>query len=75
MQARPLNVDDDMRPVVDFLRAQGMQDSQIVRVLVEHPPILSYSVEDRLQPFFDYLQSVGISAPGDVRPAACCAAR
>ena len=60
-----------MKPVVEFLQAQGVQNKSIVAVLVEHPPILSYSVPDRLQPFVEYLRSVGIEDPCEVlAPAA-----
>lgn len=51
---------DDMEPVVEFLIAIGFTHKQVAATIVEHPPILSYSVTDRLQPFVDCLADVGI---------------
>lgn len=49
-----------MEPVIAFLKDQGLTDKQVASVIVEHPPTLSYSVSDRLQPFADCLTGVGI---------------
>ena len=67
LQARPLTVDADIRPVVDYLRSEGLQKEQIVKVIKGHPPILSYSAEERLKPLFDYLATIGFEDRNDVR--------
>ncbi|EFJ42454.1 hypothetical protein VOLCADRAFT_97478 [Volvox carteri f. nagariensis] len=59
--ARKLDVDADMRPVVDFLLSRGVSVGEIAKVISGHPPVLSYSVPDRLEPFWDYLTSVGVA--------------
>lgn len=61
--ARKLSVDDDIKPVIEWLMNLGMDKQAVVRVLVEHPTVLCYSIRDRLQPFIDLLQSeeVGLS--------------
>jgi hypothetical protein len=35
MQARRLNVEEDMKPVVDCLRSCGLEQAQIVKVNLE----------------------------------------
>lgn len=35
-----------------------------LQVIAGHPPVLSYSVEERLQPFFAYLSGVGVPSVG-----------
>jgi mTERF len=67
MQARPLTVEDDMRPVVEFLQDQGISQEQVRRIIVSHPPILSYRVEERLKPFFAFMKQQGIESVGQVR--------
>ena len=74
--ARLLSVEGDMRPVVEFLRSQGASPGTLRTVITDHPPVLCYSVEQRLAPFFEYLASVGMNAM-EVRVAAvgvfaCC---
>jgi hypothetical protein len=32
LQARPLSVENDMMPVVEFLRGQGLETSQVIQV-------------------------------------------
>jgi hypothetical protein len=66
VQARPLTVKDDMKPVVEYLREQGLQTRQVVAVVKGHPPILSYSIGGRIAPLFDYLRSVGFDDPAEV---------
>lgn len=69
LQARRLSVSDDMEPVVEFLRGQSLTDKQIAAIVVEHPPTLSYSIPDRLQPFVDCLAGVGVD---DIARVCCC---
>ena len=68
MQARPLTVEEDMKPVVDFLRQKGLANKQVVNVLVQHPPVLSYDPETRLAPIVAYLEELGIEEPMEVQP-------
>lgn len=59
--ARELSVDADMAPVVEFLRSKGLGTPGVVTVVTGHPPVLSYGVEERLAPFWDYMESnVGV---------------
>lgn len=37
-----------------------------LQIITGHPPVLSYSVEERLKPFFAYLAGVGIEDVGAV---------
>ncbi|KAI3436222.1 hypothetical protein D9Q98_002276 [Chlorella vulgaris] len=53
--ARPLSVDDDLKPLVEFLQAAGLSQEQIAKAILVHPALLSYRVEQRLQPFFAFL--------------------
>lgn len=66
-QARRLSVEEDMEPVVTFLEGQGLSTQQISAVVTEHPPVLSYSIPDRLQPLLQYLNSVGVQDIPGVR--------
>lgn len=67
VQARLLSVEDDMKPVVAFLRQKGLSDKQVVKVFSGHPPVLGYDPEKRLAPVIDYLRSVGVDNPVEVR--------
>jgi hypothetical protein len=49
-----------MLPVVEFLRSQGLENTQVVQVIAAHPPVLCYSVSERLAPFWEYLTSIGV---------------
>lgn len=65
VQARRLSVEEDMEPVVSFLQVSGLSIQQVSAVVTEHPPVLSYSIPDRLQPLMQYLNSVGVQdVPG-----------
>lgn len=44
---------------VSFMQLTGRP----VQVIVEHPPVLCYSPEGRIQPFLRYLNSLGIALP------------
>lgn len=35
----------------------------ILQVISDHPPVLSYSIDNRLQPFMAYLREIGIPEP------------
>lgn len=59
--ARPLSVEQDMQPVVEFLSSHGLSQQQVVQVVTAHPPVLSYSVPGRLSPFWDYLAGLGVT--------------
>ncbi|KAL3157590.1 hypothetical protein ABBQ32_012041 [Trebouxia sp. C0010 RCD-2024] len=61
--ARRLSVQDDMQPVCHFLQSQGLSEQEVVEVVSKHPPVLSYSVDHRLQPFMSYLKDIGIAEP------------
>lgn len=67
LQARRLSVEDDMEPVVAFLEVQGLTTQQISSVVTEHPPVLSYSIPERLQPLLQYLNSVSVQDVPAVR--------
>jgi hypothetical protein len=56
-----------MEPVVGYLESQGLSTKQISVVVAEHPPVLSYSIPDRLQPLLQYLASVGVQDVPEVR--------
>jgi len=34
-----------------------------LQVIMQHPPVLSYSIENRLQPFMSFLREIGIVEP------------
>ncbi|PNW72907.1 hypothetical protein CHLRE_14g611200v5 [Chlamydomonas reinhardtii] len=62
--ARKLDVDADMKPVIDFLLEKGVSVGDVVKIVSGHPPVLSYSVSDRLGPFWDYMTSIGVADVG-----------
>eukprot|EP01023_Acetabularia_acetabulum_P030756 TRINITY_DN2895_c0_g1_i1.p2 TRINITY_DN2895_c0_g1~~TRINITY_DN2895_c0_g1_i1.p2 ORF type:complete len:213 (+),score=25.39 TRINITY_DN2895_c0_g1_i1:173-811(+) len=62
-KARRLTVQEDMIPVLSYLQEIGLQPSQIAKVIRKHPPVLSYSVSDRIKPFFEYLNELGVENP------------
>jgi hypothetical protein len=70
LQARILSVENDMKPVVGFLRSKGLSDRQVVEILIKHPPTLSYSVTERLEPFFNCMSDIGMKDFCSVRYAA-----
>ncbi|CAK0784374.1 hypothetical protein CVIRNUC_007578 [Coccomyxa viridis] len=59
--ARQLSVEQDMKPVVESLQKHGLSQRDICKVITDHPPVLCYSAEERIYPFFEFLKSVGIS--------------
>lgn len=61
--ARLLSVDDEIRPVIEFLSSLGLSDQQVKQVVLEHPPVISYSPAEQLQPFLDGLRGLGIRDP------------
>jgi hypothetical protein len=109
LQARLLSVDDDIRPVIEYLKSLGLSDQQVKevgrhqaqcvhmtqerlvvrapimlphsehpqdravvfitllvdkrQVVLEHPPVVSYSPAEQLQPFLDGLRDLGIRDP------------
>ena len=89
LQARKLDVEQDIKPVCEFLLAQGIPAASLAKVcsssciskhlicdvhsqltlgmhmqvISEHPPTICYSVSERLQPFWEFLNSIGIEAP------------
>ena len=89
LQARKLDVEQDIKPVCEFLLAQGIPAASLAKVssssctpkhlmhdvhsrqnvdvhlqvISEHPPTICYSVPERLQPFWEFLNSIGIEAP------------
>lgn len=44
-------------------RRKGTQWSNPVQVIIEHPPVLCYPPKERIEPFFKYLRSLGITSP------------
>ncbi|KAJ9530403.1 hypothetical protein QJQ45_000769 [Haematococcus lacustris] len=62
--ARILSVEEDMQPVVDFLLSVHVSKGDMLKIISAHPPVLSYSVPQRLQPFVEYLQELGIQDVG-----------
>ena len=34
-----------------------------MQIIIDHPPVLCYSPQQRIRPFFDYLKSLGIASP------------
>mmetsp|Transcript_7301 Transcript_7301/g.13199 ORF Transcript_7301/g.13199 Transcript_7301/m.13199 type:complete len:232 (-) Transcript_7301:236-931(-) len=61
--ARQLNVDADIKPVVELLVENGLSKTEISKIILEHPPILNYGVE-RLQPLLAYMENeVGVPKP------------
>ena len=44
-QARPLEVEKDLEPVIEFMRSKGVQVGDVYKIIVGHPPVLSYAPE------------------------------
>ncbi|KAG1679167.1 hypothetical protein FOA52_000523 [Chlamydomonas sp. UWO 241] len=63
--ARPLSVDGDMRPVVEFLGARGVKSAELVQIIIGYPAVLGTAVP-KLQAFWDYLESIGVTDVGSV---------
>lgn len=63
MQARKLDVNEDIRPVLRFLLENGFTQSEISKLIIEYPILLCYNPEGRLKPLFEYLRSIGIENP------------
>lgn len=55
-QARRLSVEEDIKPVVEFLLALGLDQAAVGGAIMRHPPLLCYSVEGRLAPLVEFLQ-------------------
>jgi hypothetical protein len=43
------------------MRAAGIPPASIPVVITAHPPVLAYSVEERLMPLSNYLSELGVS--------------
>ena len=41
-QARSLEVDKDLKPVIEFLHSKNVQVGDVYKIIVGHPPVLSY---------------------------------
>ncbi|GMH45525.1 hypothetical protein BSKO_13482 [Bryopsis sp. KO-2023] len=61
--ARRLSVESDMKPLVAFLKGYDMSNEEVARVITMHPPILCYSIEERIEPLVTYLKGVGLKEP------------
>jgi len=61
--ARLLDVETDMRPTVEYLTTLGLSYNQIKQIILMHPPVLSYSAKERIQPFIAELKEFGIEEP------------
>ena len=51
---------------VDRLKSVVTRHSVAAQVILEHPPILSYSPTELLLPVIDYLRSLGFEDPAEV---------
>ncbi|KAL3699724.1 hypothetical protein R1sor_017746 [Riccia sorocarpa] len=61
-QILTLNVEDKLRPVVDFLRTMGLnKERDIEFLLVRNGQILCCSIEKNLRPKFEFLVGLGLS--------------
>lgn len=49
-----------MKPVVEFLLEKGISVGDVKKCISAHPPILCYSVEERLKPLIEYLEGNGV---------------
>lgn len=61
--ARLLSVANDIRPVVEYLMSLGLSGEDVKEVILEHPPVISYSPTQRLAPFIEDLRQLGITDP------------
>ena len=62
--ARPLSVEDDLAPVVAFLREELGASRAGIRALVQaYPRVLGYDVEARLAPLVVCLSDLGVEDP------------
>ena len=43
------------------IQVEGRRCCANLQVITDHPPVLCYSAEERIYPFFEFLKSVGIS--------------
>ncbi|XP_042469707.1 transcription termination factor MTERF5, chloroplastic-like [Zingiber officinale] len=50
-----------VKTTVDYLSELGVSEQNIGKILTRCPHIISYSVEDKLKPTADYLESIGIN--------------
>ena len=48
-------MEGDLQPVVDFLLGLGLDKSTVAGIILRHPAVLCYSVEERLKPLVEYL--------------------
>ena len=48
-------MEGDLQPVVDFLLGLGLDRNTVAGIILRHPAVLCYSVEDRLKPLVEYL--------------------
>lgn len=61
--ARLLSVEEDIKPVVGFFTSLGLSYTQVRQVILLHPPVISYSVTERLAPFLESLETMGLPDP------------
>jgi hypothetical protein len=61
--ARLLSVEDDIKPVIEYLESLGLDKAQVKQVVLEHPPVLSYDPRERLAPFIEGLGGLGVRDP------------
>lgn len=48
---------EEMCEVVDFLKLRGVDEKGVGALVIRHPAVLSYSVKERLEPLFEYMEA------------------
>ena len=54
---------EDIRPVVEFLQAQGFDAARVCRTISSYPPVLACNVPGHLEPLMAALQDAGLKDP------------
>ena len=53
---------EEMSKVVKYLMDRGVEPDDVGKLVCAHPPVLAYSVENRLDHLFEYLSELGLDS-------------
>eukprot|EP00468_Gymnochlora_sp_CCMP2014_P009127 CAMPEP_0167763368 /NCGR_PEP_ID=MMETSP0110_2-20121227/13324_1 /TAXON_ID=629695 /ORGANISM="Gymnochlora sp., Strain CCMP2014" /LENGTH=160 /DNA_ID=CAMNT_0007650425 /DNA_START=159 /DNA_END=641 /DNA_ORIENTATION=+ len=60
INARPLSIERDIRPVIDYLIGEGLTKDDLPRLITSQPALIGYDVDSHLRPLIDYLKELGV---------------
>jgi len=54
------SLEDNLKPMVQWWKELGMDDSQVAKTIVKFPQLMSCSLEENLKPSVQWLKELGM---------------